>query len=97
MKDPVQVLLEDYAYDPEKILASARGEAYVAIMLAKGQIGVCSTLGKPIETDPLLLTKPDLKARRAYPLRIANPKIRTLLTLLELKEEPVIPNFDGRE
>src|SRR5450759_63955 len=61
MKDPVLVLFEDFPYNTEKILASACGEAYVAIMLANGQIGVCSTLDKTVETDPLLLTSPDLK------------------------------------
>ena len=61
MKDPVSVLFEEFPYDAGKILASACGEAYVAIMLANGQIGVCSALNQPVETDPLLLTKPDLK------------------------------------
>lgn len=61
MKDPVLVLFEDFPYNTEKILATACGEAYVAIMLANGQTGVCSTLNKPVETDPLLLTSPDLK------------------------------------
>ena len=61
MEDPVSLLLENFPYDPGKILASACGEVYVSIMLANGQIGVCSTLGKPVETDPLLLTGPDLK------------------------------------
>ena len=63
MKDPVSILFEAYPYDAGKILASACGEAYVAVMLASGRIGVCSTLGKPIETDPLLLASPDLKNR----------------------------------
>ncbi len=63
MKDPVTLLYETYPFDAEKILASACGEAYVAVMLASGRIGVCSTLGKPIETDPLVLTSPDLKNR----------------------------------
>ncbi|MCX6223556.1 MAG: hypothetical protein NTV01_02175, partial [Bacteroidia bacterium] len=61
MKDPVSLLFENFPYDTGKILASACGEAYVAIMLANGQIGVCSTLNKPVETDPLLLIRPDLK------------------------------------
>lgn len=60
MKDPVSVLFEDFPYDTDKILASVCGKAYVAIMLANGHIGICSTLSQPIETDPLLLTKPDL-------------------------------------
>jgi len=59
MTDPVSVLYEDFPYDPEKILASACADAYVAIMLANGQIGVCSTLGQAVETDPLLLVSPD--------------------------------------
>ncbi len=57
------LLFEAFPYDAGKVLASACGEAYVAIMLASGRIGVCSTLGKPIETDPLQLTSPDLKNR----------------------------------
>lgn len=61
MKDPVSLLYEQFPYDTGKILASACGQAYVAIMLSNGRIGVCSTLGKPVETDPLLLAKPDLK------------------------------------
>lgn len=61
MRDPVSILCEAYPYDPGKILASACGEAYVAIMLANGQIGVCSTLSHPVNTDPLLLSAPDLK------------------------------------
>lgn len=61
MKDPLLVLFEAYPYDPGKILASSCGEAYVAIMLANGQIGVCSTLHHPVETDPMQLTEPDLK------------------------------------
>lgn len=61
MKDPVSVLFESFPYDIEKILASSCGEAYVAIMLDNGQIGVCSTLNKPVETDPMLLSRPDLK------------------------------------
>ena len=61
MSDPVTILFEAYPFDPGKILASACGEAYVAIMLANGQIGVCSTLSHPVNTDPLLLTSPDLK------------------------------------
>lgn len=60
MKEPVLQLSEQFPYDPEKILASSKGEAYVAIMLANGHIGVCSTLNKPVDTDPLLLTRPDL-------------------------------------
>lgn len=61
MKDPVLVLFEDFPYNTEKILASSCGEAYVAIMLANGRIGVCSTLDKTVDADPLLLTSPDLK------------------------------------
>jgi uncharacterized protein (DUF4213/DUF364 family) len=61
MKDPVLVLYEDFPYDPEKILASSCGDAYVAIMLANGHIGLCSTLNIPVKTDPMLLIKPDLK------------------------------------
>lgn len=61
MKDPVSVLQERYPYDPEKILAASCGQAYVAIMLANGRIGVCSTLNQPVDADPLLLTNPDLK------------------------------------
>jgi uncharacterized protein (DUF4213/DUF364 family) len=61
MKDPVLALSESFPYDPEKILASSRGAAYISIMLANGRIGVCSTLSQPVETDPLLLVKPDLK------------------------------------
>ena len=61
MEDPVSVLFEDFPYNTDKILASACGDAYVAIMLANGHIGVCCTLNKPVETDPLILIKPDLK------------------------------------
>ncbi len=61
MKDPVLQFSEEFPYDAEKILASACGSAYVAIMLANGQIGVCSTLNNPVETDPLTLSKPDLQ------------------------------------
>jgi uncharacterized protein (DUF4213/DUF364 family) len=60
MKDPISILLDDFPYDAGKILASACGDAYVAIMLANGQIGVCSTLNQPVDTDPLTLTMPDL-------------------------------------
>jgi uncharacterized protein (DUF4213/DUF364 family) len=60
MKDPVSVLLENFPYDAGKILASSCGKAYVSIMLANGQIGVCSTADQPVETDPLLLKTPDL-------------------------------------
>jgi len=61
MKDYVEALAEEYPYDPEQILATACGSLYVAIMLRNGQIGVCSTLNNQVETDPLLLLKPDLK------------------------------------
>jgi uncharacterized protein (DUF4213/DUF364 family) len=63
MNDPVSVLNASFPYDPETILASACGQAYVAIMLSSGNIGVCSTLNHPVETDPLLLEKPDLKRK----------------------------------
>ena len=61
MQDPVSVLYQNFPYDAGKILATACGEAYVAIMLSNGQIGVCSTLANPVDTDPLLLVRPDLK------------------------------------
>lgn len=61
MEDPVDVLSEGFPFDTGNILATACGEMYVAIMLANGHIGVCSTLGAPVETDPLLMTRPDLK------------------------------------
>jgi uncharacterized protein (DUF4213/DUF364 family) len=61
MEDPVSVLFDSFPFDPEKILATACGDAYFAVMLANGQIGVCSTLNIPIEIDPLQLVKPDLK------------------------------------
>lgn len=61
MEDPVSVLFKNFPYDTGKILASSCGEAYVALMLANGQIGVCSSLNIPVETDPLSLTRPDLK------------------------------------
>ena len=60
MKDPLNILSDRYPYNPDKILASACGDAYVAIMLTSGHIGVCSTLGKPVETDPLQMTRPSL-------------------------------------
>ena len=61
MKDPVSLLSDLHPYDPEKILATACGKAYAAIMLSNGRIGVCSTLGNPVKIDPLLVAKPDLK------------------------------------
>jgi len=61
MKDPVLTLFEEYPYHPDKVLASSSGGAYVAIMLINGQIGVCSTLNTAVETDPMMLTNPDLK------------------------------------
>lgn len=61
MKDPVSVLYEAYPYDTGKILATSSGEAYVAIMLANGNTGVCSTINHAVETDPMLLGRPDLK------------------------------------
>jgi uncharacterized protein (DUF4213/DUF364 family) len=60
MKDPLSALYESYPYNPEEILATAVGSAYVAIMLTTGEIGVCSTLNKPVTTDPLTLYDPDL-------------------------------------
>jgi len=60
MKDPLSVLYESYPYNPEEILATAVGAAYVAIMLTNGEIGVCSTLNKLVTTDPLTLFDPDL-------------------------------------
>ncbi len=61
MKDPLSYLSTIFPYDPEQILATACGDAYVAIMLASGRIGVCSTLGKPVDTDPLSIRTPDLQ------------------------------------
>lgn len=58
--NPLYDLINTFPYDPDKVLATASGNAYVAIMLSNGQIGVCSTLNKPVTTDPLLLHKPDL-------------------------------------
>jgi uncharacterized protein (DUF4213/DUF364 family) len=60
MKDPLSVLNESYPYNPEEVLATAVGAAYVAIMLTNGEIGVCSTLNKPVTTDPITLLDPDL-------------------------------------
>ncbi len=60
MQDPLKLLGQQHSYDPDRILASARGEAYTAIMLANGQIGICSSIGARPEADPLDLDKPDL-------------------------------------
>jgi uncharacterized protein (DUF4213/DUF364 family) len=59
MKDPASNLFKTYPFDPDKILAAACGETYVAVMLANGQIGVCSTLQKPVLADPMQLSRPD--------------------------------------
>jgi uncharacterized protein (DUF4213/DUF364 family) len=80
MKDPVSALFDSFPFDPEKVLATACGDAYVAVMLANGQIGVCSTLNKPVETDPLQLHKPDLKIfdHRVLVIAYANAHINYL-------------------
>lgn len=60
MTDPIGWMSERYPYDPDKILACARGGIYTAIMLANGNIGVCATLGHPVDTDPISVFKTDL-------------------------------------
>lgn len=59
VSDPFPSMAAQYPYDPGRILAVARGLAYVAIMLDDGHIGVCATLGHQVETDPLTLRTPD--------------------------------------
>lgn len=53
MDDPIAWMSGRYPYDPARILASARGSVYTAVMLANGQIGLCATPGHPVDTDPI--------------------------------------------
>lgn len=98
MKDPVAILFEGYPYDSGKILASACGNAYVAIMLANGQIGVCSTLNKSVETDPLLLVKPDLTRldHRMLVIAYANAHVNYLQDNLGSGDIFEVVNFSKR-
>jgi uncharacterized protein (DUF4213/DUF364 family) len=77
MQDPISLLTSLYPYNPEKILAAARGESYTAIMLANGKIGVCSNLGNKAEADPMELTiaDPGIPDQRVLALAYANANV----------------------
>jgi uncharacterized protein (DUF4213/DUF364 family) len=74
MTDPLEFLAEKCPYDAGKILASVKGDMYFGVMLANGQIGVSSTLGITLESDPQMITKIDLNRQdhRVFQLAYSN-------------------------
>ena len=74
MTDPLIYLSGVCPYDPGKILATVRGDAYFAVMLSDGKIGVCSTLNGKSGSDPLQVTTIDLNLEdhRVFQLAYAN-------------------------
>ncbi|MFH0760494.1 MAG: DUF364 domain-containing protein [Bacteroidota bacterium] len=74
MTDPLIFLSGICPYDPGRILATVRGDAYFAVMLSDGKIGVCSTLNGKSGPDPLQISKIDLNQQdhRVFQLAYSN-------------------------
>lgn len=74
MTDPLVYLSGICPYNPGKILATVRGDAYFAVMLSDGKIGVCSTLDGRTGSDPLQVKTIDLSQpdHRVFQLAYSN-------------------------
>jgi len=79
--DPLEYLLKMYPPDFTKIAKRIYGNVYFAIMLHDGNIGVCATLGNPIEpveiNSPIALESPSWRILLiAFYNALLNPHIK---------------------
>jgi uncharacterized protein len=61
MKEPLEYFFEKYGVDLQNIKHIVCGEKYVAVVLKKGNIGVCATLDNYVNIEVRNLRFPDLK------------------------------------
>jgi hypothetical protein len=61
MKEPLELLLENYGFEIENINKIVTGIKYTAVMLTNGNIGVCANLGYSVNTKKSHYPDLDLK------------------------------------